>query len=447
MTAKHAAAYLRRSSVSGDNPGDASREAQEAAVRRLCGDDVVLYVDWGISGRKTDRPEYVKLKRAIAAGEVASVCAYSLSRLGRNARELLDFIELAQKHDVPVRTSVESIDTSTAMGRAMLTVMAAFAQLEVEQGMERSAAARAARQSRHDEAGVPMPASVPIYGRKHVTLDGITHIVPDEDRPIGPVIEAYRQAGSIRGACEVLQREGVPAPRGGKVWGASTLTRILEAHIPDELPEGIMNAKAGRRPVRNTAAPFAGLLRCHCGRTMTPNVARGQYYCAAGRDSGSELHGKMSVTEKALRAVLESEAARYNPRLVLTYRDGSTAERERLERRMANLDVKLDAGRLTGEQYKRQMAELQAEVAKLAHQARVVDKLSIEPVPSWDDVPGMNRHLRRLWTSVRLDRDMRPLIEWAIPAWQYDEAAIEAREAEIASAERGPEDEWRASQS
>jgi len=41
-------------SVSGDSPGDASREAQEVAVRRLCGPDVVLYVDWGISGRSAE---------------------------------------------------------------------------------------------------------------------------------------------------------------------------------------------------------------------------------------------------------------------------------------------------------------------------------------------------------------------------------------------------------
>jgi len=68
----------------------------------------------------------MRLKADIAAGRVGSVCAYSLSRLGRNARELLAFIELAQAHDVPVRTAVEAVDTSTAMGRAMLTVMAAF---------------------------------------------------------------------------------------------------------------------------------------------------------------------------------------------------------------------------------------------------------------------------------------------------------------------------------
>jgi hypothetical protein len=107
MSARIAAAYLRRSSVTGDRPGDASREAQEAAVRRLCGDDVVLYVDWGITGSgKRTRPEYDRLKADIAAGKVGSVCAYSLSRLGRSTKELLAFVELCTSNGVTVATAV-----------------------------------------------------------------------------------------------------------------------------------------------------------------------------------------------------------------------------------------------------------------------------------------------------------------------------------------------------
>jgi len=41
MTRRIAAAYIRRSVVRADSPGDASREAQLAAVRGLCGEDVV----------------------------------------------------------------------------------------------------------------------------------------------------------------------------------------------------------------------------------------------------------------------------------------------------------------------------------------------------------------------------------------------------------------------
>src|SRR5204863_1662605 len=98
-----------------------------------------------------------------------------------------------------------------------------------------------------------------------------------------------------------------------------------------ELPES-RGGRAGRRPVRSRAL-FGGLLRCHCGRTMTPNVVRGQYYCSAGRDSGAELHGRYSVTEKALRASLEPEAARHDPGVGTRFENGSSAERDLLEAR------------------------------------------------------------------------------------------------------------------
>ena len=309
-----AVAYLRRSAATESNPGNDSREAQLSAVQRLCGPDVTVYEDWGKSGSGdgSKRPEYQRLKAEIAAGRIGSVCAYSLTRLGRNARELLALVELCRVHDVTLRTASESIDTSSAMGRAMVQMMAVMAELELEQGKERSASARAARVERHRAAGLDVPGSRAMYGTVHVTQDGITRTVEDTERPIGPVLDAYRDAGSVRGACQLLRERAIPAPRGGEVWGVSTLRRILDHYAAIgqvELPE-VMSREAGRRPVKATAL-FAGLLRCHCGRTMTPNVVRGQYYCAAGRDSGAALHGRYSVTERALLAVLEPEAARY----------------------------------------------------------------------------------------------------------------------------------------
>ena len=434
-TTQHAAAYLRRSSVSGDNPGDASREAQETAVRRLCGDDVVLYVDWGISGRRDDRPEYLKLKAAIAAGEVGSVCAYGLSRLGRNARELLAFIKLAGKHGVPVRTAVESIDTSSAMGRAMLTVMAAFAQLEVEQGMERSAAARDAREARYTAAGLPVPPSRALFGRRHVEgPDGLLRIEPDPDAMV-PVIAAWEDSGhNVRRAAKLLTERKVPAPEGGKDWGLSTLMRILDGH---GLREPAPNAAGHHRPVVNRKARYANLLRCHCGATMTPNVKRGQYYCHKGHNYS---HGRYSVTERALRAVLDPLASTYinvTGKFEERYKGADSAALAEIERRKARLDVRLDVGRIAPDAYRRAIAELDAEAAKLDRQERTVMILGTEPVPDLQagDPGEVNKHLRRLWSAVQIGPDMTVAdVEWIVPDWMHDEAAFAEWEA---SADKG----------
>jgi Resolvase, N terminal domain len=397
-------------------------------VRRLCGEDVELYIDWGISGRRDDRPDYLRLKADIASGRVTSVCAYSLSRLGRSARELLSFIDLCQKAGVPVRTAVESIDTSTAMGRAMLTVMAAFAQLEVEQGMERSAAARAARKARHDAAGLPTPPSTPIYGQKAARDEAdpkLWRLVPDPERPIEPVLDAYRQAGTVRGACELLTSRGIPAPEGGKVWGSSTLRRILDHYIPEALPEA---GRHGRRVPVRTPALFAGLLSCHCGRRMTPNLARGQYYCSAGASSGTANHGRMSVTERALVDALRPEAERYMVSLILDFgqRPDAVRERERLEARKERTLTAFTAGAMPEARWRAETAAIDAKLAELARQDRTLTGLRMETVPDWSDVPAMNAHLRRIWLGVDLDVNMTPTVRWAVPEYLYDEGAAEA---------------------
>lgn len=419
MTARHAAAYIRRSSVSGESPGDASREAQLAAVRRLCGDDVTVYTDWGVSGRKIDRPEYVKLKQAIEAGEVASVCAYSLSRLGRNARELLSFIELAQAHDVPVRTSVESIDTSTAMGRAMLTVMAAFAQLEVEQGMERSASAREARKARHDAAGLVMPPSIAPYGHKHVTADGVTRVAPDDAEPIQPLIDAYRDAGSVLGACRLLEARGVLAPKGGKRWATSALTRILEREAPELLPT---RSAVGRRSP--ASAMLAQLLRCpFCGRMLTPNAARGQYYCANGPYDRA-AHPRYAVREADVLPWIKAEAREAHEAVspgVEVALEGIEARQDEIEERLERAREDFYSGHTKNRE--RARATWEAEQARAERSlAALAGQAARKPIPAigWSTwtAGDVNRVLRSLWAYVELGPDLLPVrAERLVPEW------------------------------
>ncbi|MEA2518780.1 MAG: site-specific recombinase [Chloroflexota bacterium] len=453
-----AAAYLRRSSVTGERPGDASREAQEAAVRRLCGDDVVLYVDWGITGSgKKRRPEYDRLKADIAAGKIESVCAYSLSRLGRSTKELLDFVELCKAHGTTVATAVEHLDTAGAMGELLLTIMAAVAQFESQIGAERSAASREAETVRYAAAGMRVAPKFGVYGKRVVKgADGLRVLVDDPDRPIEPIIEAWRGARTFRGTVEALGRLGIPSPFGAKRvkeggtggWSTAALARVLtwyadpangDSRLTDDERALLLTTattRGGRRSVPREPTVLQGLLHCHCGRRMTPNRHHRSYYCSRGHLDGTSRHGRFTIGERALLDVLRPIAERYSPQRILgAARTPGQAERTRIERAMANLDAKLDAGRIDAATYKTSIAALNSQLARLTAQDRNVDLLHriitsrSEAVPSWDDAPAMNAHLHRIWTAVRLDEDMQPTVEWAVPEWTYNaelEAAMEA---------------------
>jgi hypothetical protein len=198
------------------------------------------------------------------------------------------------------------------------------------------------------------------------------------------------------------------------------------------MPERNRKQRHGPR----TPALFAGLLLCHCGRRMTPNVTRGQYYCAAARSH--EDHGRMAVTERALVAALRPEADAYLRTIRLDARqrraDNIAAERT-IERRQAALDAKLDVDRITPDAYKAASLRLAEELADLRRDVRIEKVLSVEAVPSWpapgEDPSAMNKHLRRVWTKVQLDDDMVPTAVWRDSRWRYDPELQHRQEAEL----------------
>jgi DNA invertase Pin-like site-specific DNA recombinase len=87
-----------------------------------------IFADNGVSGSTTERPQLSKAMERLEAGDVLTV--WKLDRLGRNTRHVLDVIETIRERGVGFRSLTEGLDTTGPMGTAMLTIMAAFAQLE-----------------------------------------------------------------------------------------------------------------------------------------------------------------------------------------------------------------------------------------------------------------------------------------------------------------------------
>jgi DNA invertase Pin-like site-specific DNA recombinase len=110
-----------------------------------------IFTDHGVSGTKASRPELDKMLDHLRDGD--EVVVWKLDRLGRNTRNLLALIDDLEHRGVHFRSVTEGISTTGPMGRAMLTVMSAFAQLERDQLAERTKAGMAAAAEHGRKAG------------------------------------------------------------------------------------------------------------------------------------------------------------------------------------------------------------------------------------------------------------------------------------------------------
>jgi DNA invertase Pin-like site-specific DNA recombinase len=113
-----------------------------------------IFTDHGVSGTRASRPEFDKLLDHLRDGDEVMV-VWKLDRLGRNTRNLLALIDDLEQRGVHFRSVTEGISTTGSMGRAMLTVMSAFAQLERDQLAERIRAGMAVAVEHGRKAGWP----------------------------------------------------------------------------------------------------------------------------------------------------------------------------------------------------------------------------------------------------------------------------------------------------
>ena len=93
--------------------------------------------DEGFSGKNTNRPSFQQMMRDVKDNLIDVVMVYKLDRISRNVQEFSAMYEVFQQHNVSFVSVKESFDTTTPMGRTVMYILAAFAQLERENTSER----------------------------------------------------------------------------------------------------------------------------------------------------------------------------------------------------------------------------------------------------------------------------------------------------------------------
>ena len=134
MKTKRAGLYLRVSTGMQDTSMQ-EEELKEMAERR--GWETKVYRDHGESGAKERRPALDSLLADVRRGRLDVVMVFSLDRLARSLKHLLELAEEFRASGVDLYSAKQSIDTASPSGRLTYQVLGAVAEFEREMLRER----------------------------------------------------------------------------------------------------------------------------------------------------------------------------------------------------------------------------------------------------------------------------------------------------------------------
>ena len=155
-TPKRAALYLRVSTKNGQTVENQRRQLRKVAKHRGW-KIVATYQDEGISGAKgrDKRPGFDKLLKDAARGEFDIMAAWSVDRLGRSLKGLVEFLSEIHALKVDLYLDQQGLDTTTPAGEAMFGMLGVFAQFERAMISERVAAGLARAKAEGTTLGRP----------------------------------------------------------------------------------------------------------------------------------------------------------------------------------------------------------------------------------------------------------------------------------------------------
>ncbi len=104
-----------------------------------------------MSGKRFDRPEFMKMLDAARAGDV--IVVWRLDRLGRSLKQLIETVNLLAERGIELRSLRENIDTTTPTGKLMFHIIAALAEFERDVIRERTLAGLEAARARGRKGG------------------------------------------------------------------------------------------------------------------------------------------------------------------------------------------------------------------------------------------------------------------------------------------------------
>lgn len=182
------------------------------------------YKEEGKSAKDLDRPKMKQMLSDIKNNKFDLVLVHKLDRLTRSVHDLYQLLEYFEKHNVKFRSATEVYDTTTAMGRLFITLVAALAQWERENLAER---VKFGIEQMIDEGKRPGGHSA--YGYKFDKNFNCT-IIEEEARWVRKIFEWYEQGFGYRKISDRLNELNIK-PRIAAEWNHNSIVTMLRNDI------------------------------------------------------------------------------------------------------------------------------------------------------------------------------------------------------------------------
>jgi DNA invertase Pin-like site-specific DNA recombinase len=211
----------------------AAQKARLEAYAVAHGAELVgIEADEGVSGKVVpeSRPGLAGALAAVRSGAADGLLVLKLDRLSRSTRDVLDLVDECRRDGWRLISVSEHLDTATAAGRLVVTVLAALAEMEREQIGERTQVAlgEVARQGRAYSHRTPFGWRT-AAGSDRAQRGDRSPLVPDlaEQRILARMLELEVQGLGARRIAAAMANEGLLNPRTGRPWTFGAVAGVL----------------------------------------------------------------------------------------------------------------------------------------------------------------------------------------------------------------------------
>lgn len=263
-----------------------------------------IYIDDGYTGTNLERPALKKLLKEL--NQVNIVLVYKLDRLSRSQKDVLHLVEdKFLKTQVDFVSLLESFDTTTPFGRAMVGILAVFAQLERDTIVERSKLGKERRAKEGKWRGGPVPLG-------YNYINGELRVNEYEANIIRKIFNMYVNGAGMDSISKNLNEKGYRSKQNARFKASKIktyLTNPIYAGLTpykDEIFQGnhksiidketfeLTKAIMTERKIsyrKASDAPLGGLLICgECGAKMFRRKVKNYYYYTCYSYHGSPSH-------------------------------------------------------------------------------------------------------------------------------------------------------------